>query len=149
MNEVKNYQEHLAHIYHGLLDILRSPIETRVKPVTDLIIYFEEHLSEEAEAKVKEVIKMQHILNEELVDALHYEKAYDLLFITFAKARDQLKFNSDSFEGFGDILEQIPCKASKEVLTQILFQDMMSIDDLVRFYLAENRDIRRNNKDSI
>ena len=48
MNEVKNYQEHIAHIYHGLLNILRSPFETRVKPVTDLIIYFEENLSKEA-----------------------------------------------------------------------------------------------------
>ena len=146
MNEVKNYQEHIAHIYHGLLEILRSPFETRVKPVTDLIIYFEKNLSKEAEAKVEDVIKMQQMLNEELIDALHYEKAYDLLLLTFAKARDQLKFNPDSFEGFGDVLEQIPCKASKEVLTQILFHDDISIDELIRLYLAENRDIRRNNK---
>ena len=133
-----NYNQHLLHIYAHLHAVRSLPVEQRVKPTEQLITYFKNNLSDELEAEIKEVKEAQQDLYFALSEAKHLESSYDLLYSAFAKARDQLRHDPDHFDGFGDLLEQIPCKSSTEALIHLLAEDEASIEQIVRLYLAEH-----------
>jgi len=137
MNKETIYK-HLKHLYEGLLDTKSLQYEERLEPLQKLVIYFEEHLSEEAEAGNEEVIKVQNILKEELFEANFYEKAYRLVYDTLARSRDQLKFSPSKFKGLEELLKEVPCKALEETIVKLLEHDTVSIEFLTRCYLAEN-----------
>ena len=141
MEKSANFFKHLLHINEGLYEVVRLPFEKRVKPLKELISYFEKNLSSEESDGIKEVIEMKERLYRELSEAMHFESSYNLLYVAFAKARDQLRHNYDQFEGFGDLLEQIPCKSSEETIIRLLAEDNVSLEDVVKLYLAEHNAI--------
>ncbi|MBQ4344073.1 MAG: hypothetical protein IJC38_09325 [Erysipelotrichaceae bacterium] len=151
MSDVKNYQKHLLHIYQNLYSSRLLPIEARVKPVKKLVNYFKKNLTEEVEKENKEVLEAQQLLYETLSEAMHFESSYNLLYAAFSKARDQLRHDPEQFGGFGDLLEQIPCKSPEESIIYLLSKDEASVDFLVRLYLAEHNailhpEVLRNNR---
>ena len=141
MTNKPNFYEHLLYINENLVDVVRLPFETRVKPLKKLISYYKKNLSNEEAEGVKEVLSTKERLFNELSEATHFESSYNLLFTEFSKARDLLRHDYDNFEGFGDLLEQIPCKSSEETLMRLLYDDEASIDMIVRLYLAEHNAI--------
>ena len=152
MSENTNYQKHLLHIYQNLYSLRLLPFEERVKPVKKLVNYFKKNLTEEVEKENKEVLEAQQLLYETLSEAMHFESSYNLLYVAFSKARDQLRHDPEQFSGFGDLLEQIPCKTSEESIIYLLSKDEASVDLLVRLYLAEHNailhsEVLRNNRE--
>lgn len=141
MANQSNYHQHLLNIYKNLHSIHQLPFEARVKPIKKLITYFKNNCSNETEAEIKEVLEAQQDLYFALSEAYHLESSYDLLYSAFAKARDQLRHDPDQFNGFGDLLEQIPCKSSAESIIHLLAEDEASIEQIVRLYLAEHHAI--------
>lgn len=141
MSDNVNYYKHLLHIYENLYSLRLLPFEARVKPIKKLINYFKKYLSNEVDAGIKQVLDVQQMLFEAYSEAMHFESSYELLYSAFCKARDQLKYEPSSFIGFGDLLEQIPCKSSPETIIYLLSKDDVSIDHLVRLHLAEHNAI--------
>ena len=135
MNKETIYKQ-LNHLYEGLLDTKSLQYEERLEPLQKLVIYFEDHLSEEADNE--EVINVQNILKEELLEANFYKKAYRLVYETLAKSRDQLKFSPSEFKGLEKLLKEVPCKAPEETIVELLEHDTVSIEFLTRCYLSEN-----------
>jgi|GEM_PF-4469712 len=141
MSNNANYYKHLLHIYENLYSLRLLPFEARVKPIKILINYFKKYLSNEVDAGIKQVINVQQMLFEAYSEAMHFESSYELLYSAFCKARDQLKHEPSSFKGFGDLLEQIPCKSSPDTIIYLLSKDDVSIDHLVHLHLAEHNAI--------
>ncbi len=141
MAKTLNYYDHLLHIYESLNSLQLLPFEKRVKPLKKSIAYFKKNLTNEANEGIKEVLKVQRDLYLALSEAMHYESSYQLLYSAFANAKKQLKQNPSQFDGFNDLLEQIPCRFSEDAIIHLLNEDESTIDQIVSMCLAEHHAI--------